>query len=253
MTSDRVMLVTGASGSIGRVVAERAAADGWTVIAHGRTPGSAGKIAADIRERLPEAHIVPAGCDFVEAGAIAHLVDRIADEQGRLDAVAHCAVSAPPGVTGAFAGTDPAHYTMLGHHAVTTLQWLCHAAFPLMARDGGGSLVAISSDAGRFAAPNQSLIATTRAATMAFVRNVALEVARDRIRVNVVSATYVEDTAIMRLLEAGGSTRVAAARRRAGLGLPHPGDIANIALFLLGSGSTRLTGQVISVNGGLNS
>ncbi len=247
MAPPRVILVTGASGSIGRAVAAHAADDGWTVIAHGRTIASAERAAAAIRGS------VPAGCDFTEPGAVAALVDRIAADHGRLDAVAHCAVSAPPGITGAFAGTDPAAYTALCHHAITTLQWLCHAAFPLMASGGGGALVAVASDAGRFAAPNQSLIAASRAAMMAFVRNVALEVADERIRVNCVSATYVEDTAIMRLLEEAGNTRIEAARKRAGLGLPHPDDIANIALFLLGSGSTRLTGQVISVNGGLNS
>ncbi len=253
MTPDRVMLVTGASGSIGRVVAERAAEEGWIVIAHGRTSVSAERVADEISSRLLPARIVPAYCDFVEEGAIAQLVDRIANEHGRIDAVAHCAVSAPPGVVGAFAGTDPAVFTALCHHAITTLQWLCHATFPLMTKNGGGSVVVVTSDAGRFAAPNQALIATTRAAMMAFCRNVALEVSRDRIRVNCVSATYVENTAIMRMLEAGGSTRIVRARKRAGLGLPHPDDIANIALFLLGLGSTCITGQVISVNGGLNS
>jgi 3-oxoacyl-[acyl-carrier protein] reductase len=247
------MLVTGASGSIGEVVAERAAVDGWVVIAHGRTPESADRVATSLRDRAPDARVLAVSGDFTEDGAIAGLIAQIINQEGRLDAIAHCAVSAPPGVTGAFAGTDRMMFTPLAHHALTTLQWLCQAAFPVMARDGGGSLVAVASDAGRFAAPNQSLIATTRAAIMAFVRNVALEVARDGIRVNCVSSSYVEDTAIMRMLEAGGSSRVESARRRAGLGLPHPDDIANIVLFLLGTGSTRLTGQVISVNGGLNS
>ena len=253
MNRDRVMLVTGASGSIGQVIARGAAADGWSVIAHGRTMASAERAAAMLRAHVPEARVAPAACDFIEEGAIAALIDRIAADHGRLDGIANCAVSAPPGVVGAFARTDPSAYTAFCHHALTTLQWLCFAAFPLMAKGGGGSLVALSSDAGRFAAPNQSLIATTRAGIMAFVRNIALEASRDRIRVNCVSATYVESTSIVDKLEAAGNTRIEAARKRAGLGLPHAEDIANIALFLLGPGSTRLTGQVISVNGGLNS
>ena len=248
----KVMLVTGASGSIGGVVASKAAADGWAVIAHGRTQESAASAAAAVRADAPDASVMAAPADFTADGEIAGLIAAIMERYGQLDAVAHCAVSAPPGITGAFARTDPSAFTELSHHSITALQWLCHAAFPALTA-GGGALVAMSSDAGRFAAPNQSLIAASRAGMMAFVRNVALEVARDHIRVNCVSASFVEETAIVAALDAAGNTRVAAARQRAGLGLPAAGDVANLILFLLGSGSTRLTGQVISVSGGLNS
>jgi NAD(P)-dependent dehydrogenase (short-subunit alcohol dehydrogenase family) len=66
--------------------------------------------------------------------------------------------------------------------------------------------------------------------------------------VHAVSPSFVEGTpAASRSAE-----RLAKARARAGLGLPTPADIAPLALFLCGSGAARMTGQVISVNGGLN-
>jgi len=49
-----------------------------------------------------------------------------------------------------------------------------------------------------------------------------------------------------------GSERMAKAARRAGLGLPAADDIAPLALFLCSDGAAKITGQVISVNGGLN-
>ena len=86
---------------------------------------------------------------------------------------------------------------------------------------------------------------------MAFVRNLALETARDAVRVHCLSPSYVAETRIFDRF-AGTSGRVEAARDRAGLGLPTPRDIAPMALFLCGPGAARITGQVISINGGLN-
>ena len=48
------------------------------------------------------------------------------------------------------------------------------------------------------------------------------------------------------------AVRAGAARERAGLGLPTPADIAPLVLFLCGTGAVKITGQIISVNGGLN-
>ena len=48
------------------------------------------------------------------------------------------------------------------------------------------------------------------------------------------------------------AARADAARQRAGLGLPTPADIAPMALFLCSKGAARITGQIISINGGLN-
>jgi 3-oxoacyl-[acyl-carrier protein] reductase len=252
INSLKVVLVTGASGSIGREIAALAAASGWAVVVHGRSRDSAGHAARTLAARFPIARIFPVGCDLLEPGASSAMIEAIDREFGRLDAVINCAVSAPSGISGRFVDTDPQHYTDLCHHAITQLQWLCHAAFPLMTRGGGGAVVAMASDAGSFAAPNQSLIGPTRAAIMNFCRNVALEVARDNIRVNCLSSSYVEETATFQKMIDAGSKRAETARKRAGLGLPVPADIAKLSLFLIGADSTRLTGQVISLNGGLN-
>jgi NAD(P)-dependent dehydrogenase (short-subunit alcohol dehydrogenase family) len=49
-----------------------------------------------------------------------------------------------------------------------------------------------------------------------------------------------------------GQSRMETAAKRAGLGLPTPADIAPMTVFLCGPGAARITGQIISVNGGLN-
>ena len=124
-------------------------------------------------------------------------------------------------------------------------------ALPWLGRSGG-TLITFISDAGLFAAPNQTLIGAARAASVGFVRNLATEVAADGVRVHCISPSYVEKTRIAERLMQSSSSRLDKARKRAGLGLPTPADIAPLVLFLCGDGARRITGQVISVNGGLN-
>ena len=92
-------------------------------------------------------------------------------------------------------------------------------------------------------------IGAARAAVIGFVRNLAVEAARDHIRVHCISPSYVKgsDSAVKM-----GSERMATAEKRAGLGLPSAEDIAPLTVFLCGPSAAKITGQVISINGGLN-
>lgn len=247
----RVMLITGGSGSIGSEIARRAAQAGWAVAVHGRSAESVAAAVLSVRSHAPEARTTGHRADFSKPGTIAALVAEVAAEHGRIDAVIDCAVTGPPGVTGLFAETDPQAFAAMAEQSVVAFQRLAHATLPWLSR-AGGCLVALVSDAGIFAAPRQTMIGAMRAATIGFVRNLALEVAQQGVRVHAISPSFVEDTEVARRLAAGSAERMAQARRRAGLGLPTPTDIAQLALFLCGPGARRMTGQVISINGGLN-
>lgn len=226
-----VMLIAGGTGSIGSAIARQAAAEGWSVIVHGRNPDR-----ADI------------ALDTQEPDAAARLIEQAAALHGRLDAVIDCVSNGVPGITGLFPDTDPASYAPFYDVSAAWFQRLAHAAYPhLKAR--GGTLIAFISDAGKFAAPRQTSIGAARAATIGFIRNLALEAARDGIRVHAISPSYVAGSASA---EKMGSERMASAEKRAGLGLPTADDIAPLALFLSGPGAAKITGQIISVNGGLN-
>jgi NAD(P)-dependent dehydrogenase (short-subunit alcohol dehydrogenase family) len=241
-----VLLIAGGSGSIGAEIAVQAAATGWTVALHGRRRETIDAVLDRLAE-TPSAHPF----DFTQDRAVEDLVAEVAAHHGRIDAVIDCTAGGPTGVTGPFAGTDPAAYAGLAAQSVVTFERLAHAALPWLARQGG-TLIAFVSDAGIFAAPHQAMIGAMRAATIGFVRNLALETARDGVRVHAISPGFVDDTAIARRLESASAERLATARRRAGLGLPTPADIAPLALFLCGCGAAKLTGQVISINGGVN-
>lgn len=242
-----VILVTGATGAIGFEIAAQAAAAGAIVGVHGSRADSVATAMERLLARVPEAHLINAPADFREEGAIAAMVARVANVGGRIDAVIHCAIAGAEGVTGPFGKTDPASFGAHAALVLGTFQRLCFAALPHLAVRGG-TIIGFASDAGRFAAPRQSLIGGAFAGIMAFVRNLALEVGRQGVRVHCLSPSFVADTPVFERHAA----RADAARERAGLGLPTPGDIAPMALFLCSPGACKITGQVISINGGLN-
>jgi NAD(P)-dependent dehydrogenase (short-subunit alcohol dehydrogenase family) len=246
------MLVAGGTGSIGSMIVAQALAAGWRVAVHGSSEASVAAALADPTARSHAEHVKGFAADIKEPHAMQHLVAQAAAWAGRIDAVVDC-ISTGPGarLAGAFVDTEPEGYAAFMAMSVVNLQYLAHAALPHLKR-GGGTLIAFASDAGRFAGPRQSLVGASRAGIMGFVRNLATEVARDAVRVHCISPSFVEDTATARRLAQGGAARLEKARRRAGLGLPTPADIAPLVLFLCSDGARRITGQVISVNGGLN-
>lgn len=249
LTSGNVMLVTGATGAIGFEIAAQAAAAGAIVAVHGSTRESVDEAQQRLQGRVNDAQLIGAPCDFRQAGAIEAMVAEVARAGGRLDAVVHCAITGASGISGVFAQADPASF---GTHAALVLgcfEQLCFFALPHLAKQGG-TIVGFASDAGRFAAPRQALVGGAFGGIMSFVRNLALETARDGVRVHCISPTFVENTPVFDSYVANGG-RVDSARKRAGLGLPRPTDIAPVVLFLCGPGATRITGQVISINGGL--
>jgi NAD(P)-dependent dehydrogenase (short-subunit alcohol dehydrogenase family) len=241
----KVMLITGGSGSIGAAVAREAARQGWAVVVQGRSAEKLAALVDELSQATPARSVTH---DMWQDGAAADIIAQAQAHFGRIDAVVDCISTGKGKITGLFADTAPDDYTGFYDLSAAWFQRLAHAAYPhLKAR--GGTLVAFISDAGKFAAPRQSIIGAARAAVIGFVRNLAVEAARDGIRVHAISPSFVKgsDSAVKM-----GSERMAKAEARAGLGLPTAEDIAPVALFLCGDGAAKITGQVISVNGGLN-
>ncbi|MBM3595656.1 MAG: SDR family oxidoreductase [Alphaproteobacteria bacterium] len=245
MTDRPVMLIAGGSGSIGQATACEALAQGWTVALHGRTPEKLAALMAELGALGP---VETFEADVFAADCAPQLVAAVAERWGRIDAVVDCVASGVPGITGLFQDTDPAAFTPFYDVTTGWLLRLSHAAYPHL-KVRGGTIISFIADAGIFAAPHQTGTGPARAACVGFIRNLSREAACDRIRANVISVSYVEGSDMVQRLSA---KRMETARRRAGLGLPCPVDIAPMTVFLCGPGAAKITGQVISINGGLN-
>ncbi len=129
---------------------------------------------------------------------------------------------------------------------------MCRAALPWLGE--GGAVVNIASDAAKVPTPGETVIGAAMSAIVTFTRTLAVEAKRDGIRVNAVTPSLIEGTATGDRALAGGFSKklFEKARAQAHLGLTEPDDLADLLVFLAGSGAARITGQVISVNGGIS-
>lgn len=250
LTPGTVILVTGATGGIGIEIAAQAALSGAVVGVHGSRPETVETAIARLRAIAPEAKLIAVPGDFRQPGVIDAVIAKVVAEGGRLDAVVHSAISGAADTSGPFLATKPENFGELAQNVLGIFQQLAFAAVPHLAQQGG-TLITFASDSGRFAAPRQAMMGAVFGGLMSFVRNLAMEVSRQGVRVHCISPSFVADTPIFdNYVNRGG--RAEAAAKRAGLGLPTPKDIAPMVLFLCGPDAARITGQVISINGGLN-
>jgi 2-hydroxycyclohexanecarboxyl-CoA dehydrogenase len=131
---------------------------------------------------------------------------------------------------------------------------MSRAALPYMRERGAGSIINVASDAGKLATPGESVIGAAMAGIIMFTRTLAIEAKRNGIRVNVLTPSLIDGT----LTNARMMTQPFAvklfekARQAAGLGVAVAEDLAELVVFLAGPQAARITGQAISVNGGIS-
>ena len=129
----------------------------------------------------------------------------------------------------------------------------CYAVLPHMVARKAGAVVSISSDAGRVGSMGEAVYAGTKAGIIAFSRTLAREHARDNLRFNVVCPGPTQTPLVEEMQQqAFGSRVLGRMEQYVPLGrLGRPEDIAPAVVFLASDAAAFITGQVISVSGGL--
>jgi 2-hydroxycyclohexanecarboxyl-CoA dehydrogenase len=131
---------------------------------------------------------------------------------------------------------------------------ITRAFLPSLRAQGSGCIVNIASDAVKVPTPGETSIGAAMAAIITFSRTLAVEAKRYGVRVNAITPSLIVNTGSYdRAMDQNFSKKifdqiVAQAR----LGLTEPEDLANLILFLASPLARRITGQVISVNGGIS-
>ncbi len=131
---------------------------------------------------------------------------------------------------------------------------MASAILPHMRARRSGIIVNIASDAGKSATPGEAVIGAAMAAITMFSRTLAMETKRDGIRVNVLTPSLVAGTETSdRILAGGFSQRLfEKAASMASLGVAEADDLAAMIVYLASPAARRLTGQAISINGGIS-
>ncbi len=242
----RVALVTGASGGIGRVIAQRLSEAGATVAVHYHgSEAKARATAAAIVESGGTAFVVSA--DIGKEDACHAMFDAIAATLGPVDIVVNNA--ADQSVTDLrelpLAGWQAMMATNLDGIFLTTRI----AAAAMIARGVGGAIVNIVSIEGHSPASGHGHYATSKAGQLMFTRAAALEYGRSGIRVNSVSPGLIDRPGLAEDWPPGVArwTNVVPLER-----LGQPEDVADAVLFLASPASRWITGADILVDGGIS-
>jgi 2-hydroxycyclohexanecarboxyl-CoA dehydrogenase len=125
---------------------------------------------------------------------------------------------------------------------------------PHMAERKGGSIINIASDAAKVPTPGETVLGAAMSAIVVFSRTLAMEAKRDGIRVNVLTPSLIEGTPTAARNQASGFSAKLFAKIKpmAQLGVATPEDLASLIVYLASPAAGRLTGQTISVNGGVS-
>jgi NADP-dependent 3-hydroxy acid dehydrogenase YdfG len=177
----KVCLVTGASSGIGEATAVRLAGDGATVVIAARRGDRLDELARRIEGNGGHALSVPT--DITDEGQARGLVERAAEELGRLDVLVN---NAGVMLLGPIEGADTSEWRRMVELNVLGLLYCTHAALPIMREQGGGHIVNISSVAGRTARAGAGVYNVTKWGVGAFSEALRQEALHANIRVTVI-------------------------------------------------------------------
>jgi 2-hydroxycyclohexanecarboxyl-CoA dehydrogenase len=240
--TDRICVVTGAGSGIGRAIALTLAAAGDRVIAADLDDAGAAATAQDAG-----GWIVPMHVDVADPDSVAALAARVSTEVGTATVLVNCAGwdrTAP------FLDSTPEFADKVVAINYLGQVHMCRAFLPAMVEaGGGGKVVNIASDAGRVGSSGETIYAGAKGGVIAMSKSLAREMARHAINVNVVCPGPTDTP----LFSAGVDEKLAQALIRAipFRRLAQPEEIAAAVAFFASDAASYVTGQVLSVSGGL--
>ena len=243
MTSAKAVLVTGGADGIGWAIARRFAGEGYRVaIADLR-----GDAAVARARELGEGHIAITA-DMADEGQVVSMVAKAQAAFGRIDVLVNNA-----GIADSIEPTTQQsadHFRKLLDIHLTGSFVASRDVAKLMASQGGGAIVNLSSMAGLIGLPRRNAYSAAKAGLAAMTRAMAAEWGRRGIRVNSIAPGYVATDLVQRLSQEG-KLDTGAIERRTPLGrLAKPEEIADAAFFLASPQASFITGIVLTVDGG---
>lgn len=241
---NQIAVVTGAASGIGRAVALGLAGAGATVAVVDLNPAGAKETVSSIENAGGRA--VAFGADLSDAAAILRLRDEVAERLGLPDVIVNAAGF--DRVEPFLQNNDDLWTGLVAVNYLGPVR-LCHAFLTsIVAAERRVKIINIASDAGRVGSMGETVYAGTKGALIAFTKSLAREMARHRINVNCVcpgpTDTPLFDTLPEKIRT--GLERAIPFRR-----LGTPDEVAAAVKFFASGDSDFVTGQVLSVSGGL--
>jgi len=246
MIKGKVAMVTGAGGGVGKAISKRLASEGCKVIMLGRDRNKLQKAASEIGNKKNTMTVI---ADITKEAEILSAIDQTINSFDRIDIL----------VNNAGTINDPTPF-----HEMTEDQWddlvktnlfgmfrMTKAVLPLMMKNGGGSIINISSVLGIRSIPRVPLAvyAVTKAGVIMFTRSIAVEYGQYKIRCNCIAPStvrssiiepYLQDDEAKKVLESAFPLHV----------IGEPDDISGAVAYLCSDDSKWITGTTMMVDGG---
>ena len=245
----KTVIVTGGAGGIGGATCRRFAAEGAKVAVFDMNLEAAEQVAADIRAAGGQAAAFK--CDITDRAAVDAALAATEAQLGTVDVLVN---NAGWDVFKPFVKTVPAEWSKLIDINLTGALHMLHAVLPGMSERKSGRIVNIASDAARGGSSGEAVYSACKGGLVALSKTLAREHARQNITVNVVCPGPT-DTALLASVTEGArdpAKLMETFRSAIPLGrLGQPDDLASAIAFFGSDDAGFITGQVISVSGGL--
>lgn len=247
--TDKVALVTGAGGGIGAAICKRLAEEGCHVALFDRDADAARAAGKELQAlgRRISTHVV----DITDYHGVSDAVASISADQGGVDILVN---NAGFDRFANFLDTEPELWDAIIDVNLRGTLNMHHVVLPGMRDRGWGRVVNIASDAARVGSSMEAVYSACKGGIVSFTKSVARELARSGVRLNVVCPGPTDTPLLAQFLEGGedGAKIVKALERAVPMKrIGRPEDIPGIVAFLVSDDAEYITGQVISVSGGL--
>ncbi len=249
----KTVLITGGTAGIGKACAEAMLAAGAeAVVINGRSRERGERALAAIAADFPHARIGLALGDMAKVADAQSVVAAALGQLGRIDILVN--------------STGTNDFPVLLHkipidevpgileRCLFAQLLSCRAALPHMREAKHGCIINIASDAAKIPTPGESIIGAAMAGIVMFTRALAIEGKRNGIRANVLTPSLVSGTEFYERIMADpfAGKLFAKAVPKAELGLVSMTDLAEFAVFLASPAASKMTGQALSVTGGIS-
>lgn len=245
--SGKVAVVTGSSRGIGKAIAMALADAGASVVISSRKLPACETVAQAINALHGAGRALAVQASISLKDDLERLVRQTVDAFGRLDILVCNAATNP--YYGPMSEISDEQFRKVLENNILANHWLIRFAKPELERQGGGSVIIISSTGGLLGSAVLGAYCLSKAADIQLARNLAVELGPKRIRVNCIAPGLVRTDFARALWEDPGTLASTLARTPLGR-IGEPEDIAGCAVFLASDAGAFITGQTIVIDGG---
>jgi NAD(P)-dependent dehydrogenase (short-subunit alcohol dehydrogenase family) len=247
----KVAIVTGAGTGIGRAIAVSLAQEGAMVALIGRRKNKLEDAAAEIHAKVTGAQAIAVVCDITKSADTKDAAAQVEKAFGKLNVLVNNAGALSVSTIETISEEE---WDSLIATNLKGPFLMSRAVLPAMRRAGGGSIVNIGSVLGLVAVKDRAAYCASKGGVTLLTKSMALDHAKDKIRVNCICPSVVETDLVRNLWDSSEAGRLAKEARIATIPagrFGQPKDIAGLAVFLASEESSWMTGTAIPVDGGL--